>query len=667
VVTVPSVSEALLAPVLVVAAAPVDADLAGQTGSRDVLSRERILGAGAASLADLLDGAIPGLWLWNTGPGSLAANFGSLRGASSFGMSVPKVYVDGIEVANPLLLGRLSPESLEEIEVIRGPQGTALYGSDAIGGVIKIRTRRPAGIGDGTRLQLTSSAGHVGSAYAPFGALTQDHALSVHGGSSTRSFTSVLSAGSVGAYAPGAFGRQLAASVAASFTGNSTQLDVSGRFHSGRARSGWGDLSGLSAAPASVEPTAVTTYTVGTHFVLARGTTWTHTAVAGIDGYAMYDVALSPLSRINPSDSALGAARGRGDRASLRVTSVARFGDDAARSATLTLGLDHSLLRDGTARSAATPGSGAEWRHSLGAIAQAAVALRGSWFANAGLRLEHSSGLIAQDLATALPSLGVGYVRRAGPVSVRLRGAYGKAMRAPRAFHTGASALLPEQQQGVEAGADVHVGDRLSVRFTAFDQRASGLVQPVADATTIFGFDGPTRRTSASLRNVGAIANRGWELQASGTRGALQLHGALSRVDSRVARVASGYVGDLREGDRMLAVPAIVASLGATWVGHAWSGSLGATRASDWINYDWLTIARDAQASSLQALGPRLRSYWIGYDGTTRLRADFTRDLSRGLSFVFSGDNLLGTQRGELDNLSILPGRTLRAGIRATF
>ena len=52
-----------------------------------------------------------------------------------------KVFVDGIEVANPTTAA-VDPNSIERIEVIRGPQAAAIYGSDAIGGVIQIFTKR---------------------------------------------------------------------------------------------------------------------------------------------------------------------------------------------------------------------------------------------------------------------------------------------------------------------------------------------------------------------------------------------------------------------------------------------------------------------------------------------------------------------------------------------
>jgi iron complex outermembrane receptor protein len=51
----------------------------------------------------------------------------------------------------------------------------------------------------------------------------------------------------------------------------------------------------------------------------------------------------------------------------------------------------------------------------------------------------------------------------------------------------------------------------------------------------------------------------------------------------------------------------------------------------------------------------------------TRLRATATRRLADRLSLVFVGDNLLDVQRGEPDNLTVLPGRTLSTGLRVGF
>lgn len=84
---------------------------------------------------------IPNMNLNKTATGTLSASFRGLTG-SAFTQSNPVViYIDGVpyydnQDYNPSLL------NVEQIEVLRGPQGT-LYGKDSQGGVINIITKTP--------------------------------------------------------------------------------------------------------------------------------------------------------------------------------------------------------------------------------------------------------------------------------------------------------------------------------------------------------------------------------------------------------------------------------------------------------------------------------------------------------------------------------------------
>jgi iron complex outermembrane receptor protein len=160
-------------------------------------------------------------------------------------------------------------------------------------------------------------------------------------------------------------------------------------------------------------------------------------------------------------------------------------------------------------------------------------------------------------------------------------------------------------------------------------------------------------------------------LQSSWRDGPLELAAALTLVDSRVRALARSYSGDLRRGDRLLGVPARTASATASWTAARWSAALTAARASDWMNYDQLALANAYFSVNRprrhDPVGSRLRSYWRAYDGDTHLRITASRELRRGLGVVGIGDNLLGGQLGEPDNLTIRPGRTLMAGLRADF
>ena len=74
-----------------------------------------------------------------------------------------------------------------------------------------------------------------------------------------------------------------------------------------------------------------------------------------------------------------------------------------------------------------------------------------------------------------------------------------------------------------------------------------------------------------------------------------------------------------------------------------------------------------AEFRSREPTGERLRMYWREYDGQTHLRLSTSRDLVRGVALLVIGENLIGGQLGEPDNVTIRPGRTVTAGLRASF
>ena len=78
-----------------------------------------------------------------------------IRGANSLSLSnEPIYYIDGIRMesatgsssigiggTNPSRLSDLNPEEIESIEVVKGPSASTLYGTDAVNGVIVIKTK----------------------------------------------------------------------------------------------------------------------------------------------------------------------------------------------------------------------------------------------------------------------------------------------------------------------------------------------------------------------------------------------------------------------------------------------------------------------------------------------------------------------------------------------
>ncbi len=150
-------------PPIVVTAGRV-AQTAEQTlASVTVIDRTEIEHRQATSVPDLLRG-LPGLIITNNG-GLGKSTALSLRGAESDHVLI---LIDGIKVSSATLgstaIENIPVDQIERIEVVRGPR-SSLYGSEAIGGVIQIFTRKGGGgltpsfsLGGGSYATYTASA-----------------------------------------------------------------------------------------------------------------------------------------------------------------------------------------------------------------------------------------------------------------------------------------------------------------------------------------------------------------------------------------------------------------------------------------------------------------------------------------------------------------------------
>jgi TonB-dependent SusC/RagA subfamily outer membrane receptor len=155
------------------------------------------------SVTDLLENRVPGLTVQRSSgtPGAPARI--RIRGASSMlAANNPIVVVDGTrmyypddfssgaksqyatiqggKVARPSPLDQIDPNSIDKIEVLKGPSASAIYGADAANGVIVVTTKR--GKAGTTHWSLTGNAGvgYIPGSYPtfnfPFG-----HALTTGG------------------------------------------------------------------------------------------------------------------------------------------------------------------------------------------------------------------------------------------------------------------------------------------------------------------------------------------------------------------------------------------------------------------------------------------------------------------------------------------------------
>ncbi|TXH87753.1 MAG: TonB-dependent receptor [Rhodoferax sp.] len=153
---------------VVVTANRVEQPLSDLVSDVSIMDRAEIERTGAKAMAEILV-RLPGFeYARNGGPGSTTSVY--VRGAETRFLAV---YVDGVRVDSQSTGGAaweaIPASQIERIEVLRGP-AAAVYGSDALGGVVQIFTRQGEGaaapyvsMGAGTYGTTRVEAGIAGS------------------------------------------------------------------------------------------------------------------------------------------------------------------------------------------------------------------------------------------------------------------------------------------------------------------------------------------------------------------------------------------------------------------------------------------------------------------------------------------------------------------------
>ncbi|MBI1871763.1 MAG: TonB-dependent receptor [Chlamydiae bacterium] len=128
---------------VIVTATRVETPIKHVTQSYTVISEDEISGRKEDTVLEVLRDVPSTFVVRNGTQGANATTF--LRGANS---AQTLVLIDGVEVNSPTVgsfdFGHLELDNVERVEVIRGPQST-LYGSQAMGGVIHIITKKGEG------------------------------------------------------------------------------------------------------------------------------------------------------------------------------------------------------------------------------------------------------------------------------------------------------------------------------------------------------------------------------------------------------------------------------------------------------------------------------------------------------------------------------------------
>jgi iron complex outermembrane receptor protein len=635
-----------------------------------------------ASMADLFRSAIPGIVAWDLGVSGPVAQVGSVRGSSSFTANYLKAYLDGVELASPHLLFAIDPELVSRLEVIRGPQGSAMYGSDAISGVAHVVTSKGTLGAPSRTLTFATSLGAAESEYITAPALAGRHFLRAGGSVVPASLEVAATTSHVGAIVDGggassatllAGGRALAGPILLEGTARATRLTFNIPLNPELAEA-LGPRTAPRVAGARTAQ-AVNVRTLGLTALHEPAPWLRQSLIVGFDGNSG-----SLVPQRNPAsvaDALLGASEEDAARASLRYSSSLRR-SGAAFATTLTLGAEWSRLeRERTGPSdVVTPGGSpftAVRRATLyidtvsnsGAFAQWKLDIRGAFFLQAGVRGERSSAFGAGYGTAWSPAVGAAMVRDAGDFTAKLRGAFGRGIRPPPPSARRALTardyrqlpnpnLAPEEQEGVEAGVELHSRGAFILTATVFDQVARGLVQHVQP-------DPRQAPRAIQQQNVGRITNRGVELSLSAVSGVFEADASLGTVASRVAALSPSYTGELRVGDAVPDVPEWTASAALRYRRRGTVAMLGVTALGAWRGYDWLGYYTAAASADPQ---PALSRYSTSYSPSLRPSAGISHETRRGWAWFARVENLGGAQHASRDNLQVTAGRTTWVGVR---
>ncbi len=120
------------------------------------VSTEEISKARPLNVVNSLSGKVAGISVTRSGSGVAGSSKVVLRGSRSInGSSQPIYVVDGVVVANGI--ENISPDDIESIDVLRGPNAAALYGSRANNGAIVITTKSGQSIGKKFSVNISST------------------------------------------------------------------------------------------------------------------------------------------------------------------------------------------------------------------------------------------------------------------------------------------------------------------------------------------------------------------------------------------------------------------------------------------------------------------------------------------------------------------------------
>jgi outer membrane receptor protein involved in Fe transport len=631
---------------------------------------------------DIFRGQVPGSIAWDQGVNDYFSTI-TVRGINSFDVNNIKTYIDGVEVADPAYAA-VDMDDVDHIEILRGPEASTIYGSDASGGVMQIFTKHGQDLPSHPTVNISVQEGVVQNPTLNAGTLEQRYEVSTGSGSADASYNLGASYRHVDGWIPGYYSSDPAAYGGIHIDRGAFSVDLSGRYLQrdfpliyppALAATGILEISNPQYVAQQEHE-----QTFGAHLGYQATAWWNHSLTVGYDRYEFeqartrrVDTTASDTAQLLLFDQAVG-------KASIAYNTSAAFSVSRSLRSNATLGFDHydrtvnvvsadsltsviGVISAGSATLDRDPVS------NTGLFGQVQVGAWDALFLTAGIRADWNTGIGPQYGEAVAPRFGASLVRSIGLVTVKARAEYGAGIQPGSPSEARSQtlngitqlanpALGPERQEGGDVGVDLEIGRFGVLDLTYYDQLARDLIQDV--------FLGNSNNTpTLQYQNVGRIRNSGLEVQGSLSLHPVQIDAEFSYTASKIVSLGPNYSGDYRVGDQALLVPRT--SGGARLRLPTWRGAtlgFGVTYVGYWTSYNF--ISADSGIYGKAMLKP-LRDYWMRFPAFAKLKSSLDQRLNAHATAFVSVENLADNRAVEQNALYIAPGRTTTLGVRVQW
>jgi outer membrane receptor protein involved in Fe transport len=649
-----------------------------------VIIGDQIEQRGYQRVDQVFRGDVPGAIAWDQSAGRDHYSTIDVRGASTLtGLPGIKTFIDGVEVADQSFIAMINPNSIDRVEITRGPQASTLYGAGALDGVMQIFTKKgQLGL---TRPEVNGkvSAGGIGGFDGRNAAPEIDNAVSVIGGSENTSYNLGGSYRHIGEWVPSYQSTDWSASVGAQTTQGPLTLSTSARYAAKTFDAPF-DTRLQAYTPfskPSYQTQGLQQQTYGLTARLQTADNWEHVVTLGYD-QTSGDYHQTQARFTTPADSFLTASLNQQAKVSLLYHTDVNLQLWRAAAATVMTGVNYESyhgVNSGVFNATRTTGVldgfsfivRSPWSNT-GLFSQVQFDFAERLFVTGGLRAEWSQNFGAGFGTAWSPRVGASYVLGVGRDAVKVRASYGESIRAPSPGLRSAQInpryiilanpdLAPERQHGVDGGIDVYLG-QASLGITYYNQRVIDLI----DFVTVPNPPGDTLPTF-QYQNISRVKNEGWEFEGHLPLGRVNVSGTYSITNSTVQKLPSGYTGQYQIGDQILSAPRNSAGARVTYspLPHT-TLTASMTHIGHWTNTD--LVALYGRFFGGQPYRGSSRAYWLEYPTVTKFTVGASQAVTKGVTAFVRAENIGNSLRYEELNFGFIPTpRTVIVGANLRY